>query len=125
LWSTDDPEYGQECCRGCQENATEWLAVNGQPGDVPGCFRTSDKKGPCVVPCPTLSQRAEEVLDLFGESFTAVVGGMGIGMAPNRATAALVAEACGIHPTAGWWFLFGDLERAWIEQVNKKPPANE
>jgi hypothetical protein len=74
-----------------------------------------------VAPCPTLSQRAEEVLGLFGESFSAVVG-MGVGMAPNRATAVAVAEACGIRLTAEWWFLFGDLERAWVTEVGKKKP---
>ena len=74
-----------------------------------------------MAPCPTLSQRAEEVWGLFCESFTSVVG-MGVGLAPSRSSAATLAEACGIRPTAEWWFLFGDLERAWVERMNEKKP---
>jgi hypothetical protein len=91
---------------------------------VPGCFRTPGKTGPCVAPCPTLSHRAEEVWGLFCESFTSVVG-MGVGLAPNRAAAALLAEACGISLTAWLWFLFGDLERAWVTFANEKKPSEE
>jgi hypothetical protein len=60
-------------------------------------------------------------LGLFVESMTSVVG-MGVGLAPNRLAAATLAEACGIPLTAEFWFLFGDLERAWVERMNEKKP---
>lgn len=98
--------------------------ATGHPDDTPGCFRTPDKRGPCVAPGPVLSQRAEEVKDFFSECFSSVVG-MGVGMAPNRAVAATLAEACGIRPTAEWWFLFGDLERAWVSIMNERQAKPE
>ena len=62
---------------------------------------------------------------LFCESMTPVVG-IGIGIAPNRDAAGLLAAACGIQIDAEFWFLFGDLERAWVAMMNKKPePAEE
>ena len=81
-----------------------------------------------MAPCPSLSQRAEEVWDLFGESMTSapfidsMAGMQRATLAPNRSTAATLAEACGIRPTAEWWFLYGDLERAWVSIVNEKKP---
>lgn len=72
-----------------------------------------------------LSQRAEGVWDLFSESFSAVVG-MGVGMAPSRAVAATMTEACGIEMTAERWMLFSDVERAWVSIVSEKSkPAEE
>ena len=56
---------------------------------------------------------------------TAVIGMNGVGLAPNRVTAETLAEACGIRHTAGLWFLFGDLERAWVTIVNEKKPKPE
>jgi hypothetical protein len=105
------------------ENAKEWLAVY-EPDATPGCFRTPDKKGPCVAPCPSFSQRAEDVWGVLCESMTAVVG-MGVGAAPNRQNAVIVAEACDIQTTAEFWMLFRDLEMAWIEYVNEKKPGDE
>jgi hypothetical protein len=72
-----------------------------------------------VAPCPTLSQRAEDVWGVFLESFCAVVG-MGVGMVPNRQAATTLASLCGIEATAEFWMLFGDLERAWVNTVNEK-----
>jgi hypothetical protein len=123
MWSTADPDFGAECCKGCRENAKEWLALY-EPDATPGCWRTPDKKGPCVNPPPVLSQRAEDVWNVFGESFSTVVG-MGIGMAPNRTVAAMVASTCGISLTGEFWMLFGDLERAWCSHANEKKPTDE
>jgi hypothetical protein len=103
------------------ENAKEWLAVN-EPGATPGCFRSPNKKGPCVNPGPTLSRRAEDVWGVFSESFCTAVG-MGTGLAPNRFVAKTVASTCGIPVTAEFWMLFGDLERAWVTYVNEKKPG--
>lgn len=55
---------------------------------------------------------------------TTVVG-MGIGMAPNRVSAAILANVCGIRMTAERWMLFGDLERAWVSKMNEKKPTDE
>jgi hypothetical protein len=101
-------------------NAKEYLAIY-EPDATPGCYRTPDKKGPCVAPPPALSPRAEEAWGLFVESFSTVVG-MGVGMAPNRSVAATLASTCGISPTGEFWMLFGDLERAWVNHANEKKP---
>jgi hypothetical protein len=89
-----------------------------------GCFLSVDKKGPCAQPPPALSPRAEQVWDLFSESMTAVVG-MSVALAPNRSVAAMLAEACGLRADAEFWFLFGDLERAWVEHMNEKSEGDE
>jgi hypothetical protein len=64
------------------------------------------------------------VWGVFGESFSTVVG-MGIGLAPNRSVAAMVASTCGISLTGEFWMLFGDLEHAWVTQVNEKKPDEQ
>jgi hypothetical protein len=77
-----------------------------------------------VNPGPVLGQRAEDVWGVFGESFSTVVG-MGVGMAPNRATASQVVSLCGISADADFWMLFGDLEKAWVTFAQEKKPDNE
>lgn len=77
-----------------------------------------------MAPCPALSQRAEDVLGVFSESFSTVVG-MGVGMAPNRDVAVMVASMCGIEPTAEFWMLYGDLEREWVSIANEKKATDE
>jgi hypothetical protein len=47
---------------------------------------------------------------------------MGVGLGPSGPRAATLAEACGIDLTAEFWFLFGDLERAWVTFANEKKP---
>jgi hypothetical protein len=64
------------------------------------------------------------VWDLFSESMTSVVG-MSVGLAPNRAAAIALAEVCGLEADAEFWFLFGDLERAWVFYMNQKAPGEE
>lgn len=70
-----------------------------------------------MAPCPSLSQRAEDVWGVFNESFSTVVG-MGVGTAPNKACA-LTVFPC---ETTEFWMLFGDLERAWVGHMNEKKP---
>ena len=94
------------------------------PTATPGCFRSSNKIGPCVRPGPVLSPRAEDVWGVFSESFSSVVG-MGLGMAPNRAAAATMAPLCGIATGPEFWMLYGDLERAWITFMSEGKPADE
>jgi hypothetical protein len=55
---------------------------------------------------------------------TAVVG-MEVGLAPNRAAAIALADVCGLEAGAEFWFLFGDLERAWVFYMNQKAPGEE
>jgi hypothetical protein len=94
------------------------------PGATPGCFRSSDKTGPCVNPGPVLGDRAEDVWGVFSESFSSVVG-MGVGIAPNRFVASEVASLCGVEVTAEFWMLFGDLEKAWVTYVSERKPEDE